>query len=123
MSHKTFVLVFVAVLGVLGACGEEASPTPGAAGSKAVEVPDVQGLEPRDAAQRLEAEGFVVELSPELGSPDYLRTLEQHLEDEARQLTPSVVVASTDPSSGTEAEEGSTVVLMRLECANGEECD
>lgn len=123
MSNKTLVLILLAMLGILGACGEESSPTRAAAGNEGVEVPDVQGLELRDAARRLEAEGFTVELSPDLGTPDYLRSLAQYLEDETRQLAPSVTVASTEPSPGSEAEEGSAVVLMELKCANGEECD
>lgn len=123
MSNKKLVLILVAMLGIFGACGDENSPTRVAAGEESVEVPDVQGLELRDAARRLEAEGFTVELSPDLGTPEYLRSLEQYLEDETRQFAPSVTVASTEPSSGSEAEEGSAVVLTKLKCANGEECD
>jgi beta-lactam-binding protein with PASTA domain len=63
-----------------------------------VEVPDVEGDDPQEAVQRLEAVGLQAEVRRGGGLLDDL-------------LPASIGVCSTDPEPGTEVRVGTTVVL------------
>lgn len=73
-----------------------------------VEVPDVTGVDLVKAIARLEDAGLRVDVSalPE-GAQGYASGFQTH---------PAVQVTETDPSPGTEVDEGSTVAILDAAC-------
>lgn len=123
MKKRSSAAVLVALALLTAACGSDEAPERTEAAQGAT-VPDVVHQELRAGVQRLVSAGYRVVLASDIGSEEYVDSLNEYVDAGKMTMTPEPFIGATDPAPGSPADEGTTVTVTRIECPDrADSCD